>query len=244
MDANLVVSRGLQRSLAVDEGLDTKNFVLMYNGADPVRLEPSGTSIRSELGLSEDTLLFGMIGGFYRDPRKDQLTVCRSLPRVFAEIGNAHCIFAGGIESGAEDKAADCINFCIDQRVTDRVHFLGVRADVADILDAMDLFVFSSLHEGLPVAVCEAMLAGVPLIVSDIEPLREMTGNGRFASVFPVHDYEELARQLTRLLSEASARDELASSARKHAEENFSIGAHMTSLCSVYRNLLLDASKY
>ena len=66
-----------------------------------------------------------------------------------------------------------CVEFLREKRIADKVHFLGGRSDVPDILDALDVFVFSSLHEGLPVAVSEAMLAKVPMIVSDIEPLLE-----------------------------------------------------------------------
>ena len=107
MDANIVVSRGLQKWHTEIDKLDTENFHVIYNGADAKRLQPTGKSLRKELGLDEDTLLIGMVGNFYRDPRKDQMTLCKALPKVFAEIENAHCIFAGKIENGAEEKFAD-----------------------------------------------------------------------------------------------------------------------------------------
>ena len=152
MDANVAVSRGLQDWLAETDRLDTtKNFSVIYNGADPARLLPTGRSLREELGIEHGAVVFGMIGNFYRDPRKDQLTVCRAFPKVFKELPDAHCIFAGGIEPGAEDKMADCLNVCIENEITDRVHFLGSRSDIPDVLYSLDIFVFSSLQEGLPV---------------------------------------------------------------------------------------------
>ncbi len=141
-----------------------------------------------------------MVGNFYRDPRKDQFTLCKALPQVFAEFPNANCVFAGGIENGAEDKMADCLNFCIENKIIEKVHFLGARSDVPDILSELDIFVFSSLHEGLPVAISEAMLAGVPLIVSDIEPLLEATANGAYGEVFPVKNAEALSEKILKLL--------------------------------------------
>src|SRR5215203_2480172 len=132
--------------LADVDGLYTsRNFHIIYNGADPKRLQPTSNSLRSELGLPDDSLLLGMVGNFYRDPRKDQLTVCRALPSVFARFDNAHFVFAGRIEEGAEAKFADCVNFCVDHGMDKRVHFLGPRSDVPDILAALDVFVFSSL---------------------------------------------------------------------------------------------------
>lgn len=239
MDANIVVSHGLRRWLSETSGLDTSNnFTVIYNGADPERIKPTGRSLKAELGLAGDTPLLGMIGSFYRDPRKDQFTLCKALPEVFAKIGNAHCIFAGRVEQGAEEKYEECVSFCREHGIENRVHFLGMRPDVPDILAALDLFVFSSLHEGLPVAVSEAMLAGVPMIVSDIEPLLEATANGAFAEVFPVKDAGVLTGEILKLLNDKGLRDDLAARALKHARENFSIGAHLRELKKLYESIL------
>lgn len=239
MDANLAVSRGLQDWLAETDGLDTtKNFSVLYNGADPVRLKPTGRSLREELGITNDAVLFGMTANFYRDPRKDQLTVCRALPKVFRELPSAHFVFAGGIEPGAEDKMADCLNVCIENGITDRVHFLGSRSDIPDVLEDLNVFVFSSLQEGLPVAVTEAMLAGVPMIVSDIEPLLEASGNGEFARVFAVGDFDALAKNMIELGSDRNKSSLLASNAKKFANDNFSIEAHFRELLKLYKSLI------
>ena len=241
MDANIAVSRGFERWLAEKDGLDTShNFSVIYNGADPRRLEPSGSSIRKELGLAPDAPLIGMIGNFYRDPRKDQLTLCRSLPEVFASVPAAQCLFAGGVEAGAEDKFAECMSVLIENDIAGRVHFLGARSDVPDILSELDVFVFSSLHEGLPVAVSEAMLAGVPMIVSDIEPLIEATGGGKYAEVFPVRDAAALAVKLNALLGDPDRRHSLADRARAFAADDFSIDAHLRAAVSLYQRLLAE----
>lgn len=239
MDANIVVSGGLQKWLREHDGLDTsKNFTVIHNGADSERLKATGRSIRAELRLSDDELLMGMIGNFYRDPRKDQITVCKALPAIFEEFPTAHILFAGRIEDGAEGKFADCVNFVIGHGLTDRVHFVGARSDVPDILAELDIFVFSTLQEGLPVAVCEAMLAGVPMIVTDIEPLMEATNNGEFAEIFPPKDPLALADRMRKLLHDRELRHGLANRARDFAEANFSINAHLRGLATLYRTLL------
>jgi glycosyltransferase involved in cell wall biosynthesis len=218
--------------------LDTsQKFTVIYNGADPERLKPMGKSIKAELGLAPDSLLVGMVANFYRDPRKDQFTLCKALPAVFAQVPTAHCIFAGGIEEGAEDKMADCLNFCIENNITDRVHFIGARSDVPDILAELDVFVFSSLHEGLPLAVSEAMLSGVPMIVSEIDPLLEATKNGEYAKTFPVRDAEKLSGHLIALLKKDQSRADLSRRALAYARDNFSIQAHLRELRKLYESL-------
>jgi glycosyltransferase involved in cell wall biosynthesis len=238
MDANIVVSRGLQKWLAEKHKLDTtNNFTVIYNGADPDRLKPTGKSLRKELGLPDDSLLMGMIGNFYRDQRKDQFTVCRALLNVFTEIKNAHFAFAGRIEDGAESKFADCLNFCIENKIADRVHFLGARSDVPDILADLDVFVFSSLQEGLPVAVSEAMLASVPMILSDIEPLLEASGNGEYAEIFPIKNHQILGEKMLMLLLDEKRRNAMSEKALQFARENFSIETHLRELKKLYESL-------
>ncbi len=239
MDANIFVSKGLQNWLAENENLDVgHNSHIIYNGTDDKRLQPTGKDLRKELGLDENSLLLGMIGNFYRDPRKDQMTLCRSLPKVFAEIENAHCIFAGKVESGAEEKFQKCVDFCRQNGIAEKVHFLGVRDDVPDVLAALNLFVFSSLQEGLPIAMTEAMLAKVPLIVSDIEPLLEASENGKYAEAFPVGNAEILSEKILELLQNKSLREDLANRALEFAGETFSIEAHLKQLKKLYDSLL------
>ena len=238
MDANIFVSKGLRNWLERNEKLDVRqNSHVIYNGTDEKRLEPTNKNLRNELDLDKNTLLLGMIGNFYRDPRKDQMTLCRSLPKVFAEIENAHCIFAGKVESGAEEKFQHCVDFCRKNGIAEKVHFLGVRDDIPDVLDALDLFVFSSLQEGLPIAMTEAMLAGVPLVVSDIEPLLEASENGKFAEVFPVGNAEVLSKKIIELLTNEQTRADLSNRALEYARENFSIEAHLGKLKKLYQSL-------
>ncbi|HLL73879.1 MAG TPA: glycosyltransferase, partial [Pyrinomonadaceae bacterium] len=97
MDACVAVSRDLLACLG-REGFETgRNFHVVYNGVDARRLAPKAGpgGVRAELGLVGDELLLGMVGNFYPDGRKDQLTVCRALARVFAEEPRARFVFAG-----------------------------------------------------------------------------------------------------------------------------------------------------
>ena len=237
---NIIVSRALLAWYENEIKLNfpARNTKILYNGVDEKRLEPRKHNFKKELNLQEDDFLMGMIANFYRDPRKDQMTICRALPQIFSEIKNAHCIFVGKTESGAEEKFDACVNFCIENDIAHRVHFLGGRSDVPNVLAALDLFVFSSLQEGLPVAVTEAMLAGVPVIVSDIEPLLEASDDGKYAEVFETQNAAELAEKTTKLLTDEKRREDLANRAFDFAQENFSIEAHLRELKKLYQSLL------
>jgi glycosyltransferase involved in cell wall biosynthesis len=238
MDASISVSESLFNYLDAIGIKRRDNFHVIYNGADEKRLQPTGSSIKRELNLPADALLGAMVANFTADPTKDQLTICRALPAVIEKLPNFHFLFAGRVAEGAEGRMADCVNVCIENGITDNVHFLGGRSDVADILSELDIFVLSSRQEGFPVAVSETMLAGVPLIVSDIEPLREaILEDGNLGEMFPVGDFEILSEKILGLLVDDARRDRLANNARIYARENFSIDAHLRGLKKLYAGL-------
>lgn len=238
MDANVVVSESLKKLHGEIDKFETSNFSVIHNGADRKRLQPGANDLRKELKISDKVLLIGMVGNFYREPRKDQMTLCQALPKVFAELPNVHCVFAGKIENGAEEKFALCRKFCLENGISERVHFLGARSDIPDILKALDVFVLSSLREGLPVAVSEAMLARLPLILSDIEPLLEVSNGGKCAEIFQVGNVTELSEKLLKLLKNKELRDSLAKRGFQFARENFCIEAHLRKLKKLYEKIL------
>ena len=236
---NIVVGKASRKSYETEfDFVFPPATSLIYNGVEERRLKPTGKNLRVELALSADALLIGMIGNFYAEPRKDQMTVCRALPRIFSEMPNVHCVFAGKTQSGAEEKYVECVRFCEENKITDRVHFLGARNDVPDILAALDVFVCSSLKEGLPIALNEAMLAGVPTVISDIEPLLEASDDGKYAEIFPVGNADVLGEKIINLLSDENLRKNLANGARDYAKNNFSIEAHLRKLKKLYESLI------
>ncbi len=240
MDANIIVSYGLKKWLSRRINFGRSFVQIIHNGVDKKRLVAKGRTLRDQLALHNGELLFGMIGNFYRDPRKDQMTICRSLPKVFKEVPHSRCIFVGKVEEGAEAKFRACVEFCQENHIADKVYFLNARTDIPEVLASLDVFVFSSLHEGLPLAVCEAMLAGVPAVLSDIEPLLEISQNGKYAEVFQTQNEKDLAEKLIKLLSDEKYRKSLAQAAQKFAEENFSIEAHLKNLKNLYSSLLAE----
>ncbi|HZH31323.1 MAG TPA: glycosyltransferase [Pyrinomonadaceae bacterium] len=243
MDWNVAVSRELLACLGAEGGFETaRNFQVVYNGVDAARVQQEATAgarqlLRLELKLAEGDLLLGMVGNFYADARKDQLTVCRALPAVFQRAPNAHFAFAGGcVGADATRIYQECVDYCREQGIAARVHFLGQRRDVADILRALDIFVFSSRRDSFGVAVVEAMLAGVPAVVSDIGALLEVTRGGEFASVFRTGDADDLARRLSELVEDGARRERLADAARVWASREFGIETHLANLLKLYKS--------
>lgn len=238
VDACVAVSRDLLGCLEARLGFDTREkFHVVHNGVDAKRLAPAGGDVRRELGLSPDDLLLGTVGNFYADGRKDPLTACRALPRLFERVARAHFIFVGGRPADAPQLYEGCVSFCRGRGIGDRVQFLGQRADVADVLRALDIFVLPSRAEGFGIAAVEAMLLGVPAVLSDIGPLLEVSGGGEHAQHFRAGDAEDLARVLVELARDPQRRALLGAAGREWAARQFSIEAHISRLRELYEML-------
>jgi L-malate glycosyltransferase len=237
LDQGVVVSNEVLR-LMTERGLDSKvNLTVVDNGVDVKRLMVSGENLRDELGMLAEQVLFGMIGNFSPVAQKDQKTVCRALPDVFKQIPEAHFVFVGGRSDAAPQLFDECVEICRQAGISERVHFAGKRSDIGAVLQSLDVCVLSSLREGAPISVIEAMLMGVPVLLSDIGPLREMSRDGKYAVLFTTGDEDDLANQLISLHQNASEKRGLAEEAKRWAASRFSIETHIENLKRLYDSL-------
>ncbi|HLA94281.1 MAG TPA: glycosyltransferase [Pyrinomonadaceae bacterium] len=236
--ANISCSKGLLPWLREQNVDASKNFHVIYNGVDPKRLQYDGPDLREELRLSADALLFGMVAHFYPAARKDQVTLCKAFASIANDIPNAHLIVVGRVVDGAQEKYDQCVEICRTAGVLDRVHFLGQRDDLAKIVDGLDIYVFSSLHEGLPISLMEAMLSKKATILSDIEPHMEVSFDGKYAMTFETQNAADLAQKMLLLANDENVRFELAEKAFGFATETFSIAAHLKNLKDLYNSVL------
>lgn len=237
MSANISCSGGLLKWLEETEGMDIRGFETVMNGADASRLRSGGSDVRRELGIPDGSIVIGMLAHFYAAPRKDHASLCRAFARLAEEVPEARLLVAGGTERGAEGKRAECERIVSEAGLAERVHFVGFRRDVGDVLSAIDINVLSSLHEGFPVSLVEAMLVGKACVLSDIAPHIEASGNGRYAELFATGDDVGLSGILRTLARDPQARLGLASRAKEHAEKNLSIGAHLEALKRIYSRI-------
>ncbi|MNZ76275.1 putative glycosyltransferase EpsF [compost metagenome] len=138
-------------ALILQNGIACEQFAF----SEPVRSE-----LRSELGLSDDTLAIGHVGRFAH--QKNHMQLLELFKDVERRRKNSLLLLAGeGPLRKAVERQAEQLG------IADKVRFLGVRSDIDCLLQAFDVFVFPSHHEGLPVTLIEAQGAGLPCIISD-----------------------------------------------------------------------------
>ncbi len=120
-----------------------------------------------------------------------------------------------------------------------RVVFTGLRSDVPLLLAHMDLFVLSSLWEGMPMAVLEAMAAGKPVVATSVGGLDEVVLEGSTGYLVPPGDENALAAAITALLRDDKLREKMGSEGRHRVLQCFTTQLMVTKTEHIYESLLL-----
>jgi glycosyltransferase involved in cell wall biosynthesis len=119
-----------------------------------------------------------------------------------------------------------------------RVRFLGIRADVAEILNASDVFVLSSRWEGNPMSVMEAMASGLPVVSTAVGGVPELVRDGETGLLVPSEDAEALAQAIQALVDDPARRQAMGAAARQHAVASFDIRHTVRGYEQLYEALL------
>ena len=179
-------------------------------------------------GICEDEKWILSVGEL--NDNKNQKTIIRAL--ALPSLEKVHYLIVGeGIRRTQLDAYAAAL------KVNDRVHFLGYRNDVAELLHTSDVFVFPSYREGLPVALMEAMAAGVPAVASRIRGNVDLIQNGINGFLCDPSDEKSFADHISMLLSN----DVLANSFSERSKEKikkYDIENVLRAAQEIYKNVL------
>ncbi len=222
-----LIARGVpaQRISAVPTGVDLHRF-------DPGRVQPR---LRQELGLPSDSVLVGTVA-ILRN-KKGHRDLLAAAPLVLAEAPQVHFVIAGNGPQEAKLRAL------IAERGLDaRVHLLGLRRDVPELLAALDLFVLPTHQEALGTAFLEAQAMGVPVIGTRVGGVPETIAEGQTGLLVPPHEPVALAQAMLELITQPARRQRMAAAARAWVTGRFSIEAMAEGMLRVYEKLLRETT--
>jgi glycosyltransferase involved in cell wall biosynthesis len=197
---SVAISREVARSFRVLYGREPE--AVIPNGVDLPAGQVGRTEWRRANGFSEADVLIVSVARL--DPQKNPLLLIDALP----PDPRCHLLLAGDGALAPE----------VRKRASDRVHLLGVRTDIPELLRACDLFALASDYEGLPVAVIEAMAAGLPVVATRVGGLPELV-NEHTGVLVPPRDSRALKRALASLTANAPLRAAMGERAARHAQE-------------------------
>lgn len=230
--AFVLVAKSMQSYYLDHVRVGGRRLRVIPNGVDTNFYKPSQEDVkrnRQTLGVPPGAYLVGTAGRFF--PEKDYGTVIRGFAALAASHPDAHLAMIG---DGPERPALEVLAGGLTEGISARVHFLGWRTDLHEVLPALDTFVLSSKSEGLPLVALEALACAVPVVATPVGDLPEVLAAG--GMLYPVGDHAGLAKALT-VLSDADIRRGYGQAGRSRVLERYSQAAMVNSYSRAYEGL-------
>lgn len=213
------------RDVHADIGYSVKKLRVISNGYDLSRFKPdvsAGSRVRADLGLKSNDFIIGNVGRL--DPLKDHSNLLQALACVAERKIPFRCLLIG---KGLSPDTSGLVDQIAELGLQDKVLLVGQRSDIPAIMNALDLHVLSSLSEGFPNVLAEAMACGTPCVSTDVGDALEILSDKE--ACCPAQDSQALAEVIVKLAGEwqyspASWQARKAASSQRIAER-FSIEA-------------------
>lgn len=192
-------------------------------------------AVRTELGLGPDEPVLCHVANAF--PVKAQHDLLNAFALARRLIPSARLLMVGDGPLRQE-----LMELSRQLGLAEQVLFLGRRSDVADLLAASDLFVLSSVAEGLPVTIIEAMAAGLPVIATNVGGCAEIVQDQITGRIVPPRSPAQLAEAIAETLSDSRRATEMGRAGRSRAADNFAAEACVRAHEALYEEALARAS--
>jgi glycosyltransferase involved in cell wall biosynthesis len=212
------VGEAVRQALIRNEGIPAGRVEVIYNGVDLSRFQTNAQDralIRQELCLDADDLMILQVARL--DALKDHASAIRSLGRVIQQRHNVRLVLVG--EGPEEVPIRDLVKQLGLER---QVQLLGLRTDVARLLAASDVALLTSVSEGIPLFLIEAMAAKRPVVSTSVGGVGEIVEEESTGLLAPAGDDKKLAEHILRLAQDPALRHRFGRLGRARAEALFS----------------------
>lgn len=171
-------------------GIDALKFNLSLSESDKL-------NFRAKLGIKESD--FVLIYVARMDKNKNQGFLIECMKDLSSRHNNIHLLLVGPDENNGiyQEQAKDVLN----------VHFLGFRRDIPELMSISDIAVSSSLREGLPVNIMEAMISSLPVVATDTRGVRDLVSNGKNGFVVEKNNVDQFVESVLKLYNDKDLRE-------------------------------------
>jgi glycosyltransferase involved in cell wall biosynthesis len=238
-DAAIAVSHSTRDFLVNERSVPAERVRVIWNGAPLEEFAPvpreRALAVRRGLSLPDDALVVGTVGRL--SAQKGHRFLLDAAATLLPRRPEARVLIAGD-----GDLLDDLRRQAARLGLSDRVVFAGHRTDVADVLGALDVFCISSLYEGTPLALFEAMAAGKPVVSTSVDGCREVLEDGVSGLLVPPGDAAALAAALDRAAADPGLRAALGGRALE-ASRRYDVGACVDAMQALYDELLAGGGR-
>ncbi len=242
-DRVTAVGQWVRQCLIDNEGLPGKRIEVVLNGIDPRAFAGDDAtkraSLRRELAVNDGDVVILQVARFH--PVKDHATALRAFAHALQSplLG----ALAGGTKpvlvlAGDGEQRHEMATLAHALKIDDKVRFLGVRSDVADLLAAADVFMLSSLSEGVSVTLLEAMAAGLSIAATKVGGNPEVVADGVTGLLAPRREAATLGNHLATLIADPDLRQRMGQAGRQRLRAMFTQQRMHERYAAIYEAML------
>jgi glycosyltransferase involved in cell wall biosynthesis len=221
-------------------GVPAQRIVTIPNAVPVQRFQgqhEAGKRLRIELGIDLQSPLVGIVARLM--PQKDHATFLDAGAALMRSLPQARFLIVGDgplrMELEAQARALG---------IAESVLFAGLRSDIPAVMAALDVLVFSSRWEGLPVAMLEGMAAGVPVVATAVDGIPGVINDAQNGLLVPPQQPQALASALLRVLQDRMLAEQIGSAGARHVEQHYSIQAAIRQTIALYDALLQQSGNF
>jgi L-malate glycosyltransferase len=220
------------RRMLVRDGIDARRTVTVHEGIDLDHVDAAPPrDVHGEFWLPHGAPVVGNIGALV--PHKGQRDLVAAAPLVLREVPDARFLVLGEGELRAE--LTQQVRYL---RLERHVLLAGFRPDALSLLKSFDLFVMSSITEGLGTSLLDAMACRVPIVATRVGGIPEVVVDQVTGLLVPGKAPQELAAAIVRLLKDEGVRRAMGASGRARVEAQFTVGRMVGETLGVYSRLV------
>jgi glycosyltransferase involved in cell wall biosynthesis len=229
----IAVSSPVRDLLCTTLGFSPATTVLLTNGIDTAAFgSGDGARVRAELGLTGRRVVT-CVGRLV--PNKGQALLVDALGELHTSHPDVVLLLVGD----GPDRDALAAR-AASHGVAARVVFTSRRRDVADVLAASNLFVLPSFAEGIPLALLEAMAAGLPVVATAVPGTIDVVSDPSLGLLVPSHDAGALARGIARVFDRPDEAAAMALAGQAHVRRRFDLGSMVDATAALYDAVLAE----
>lgn len=246
-DRVTAVGQFVKQAVVDKEAIGADRIEVIYNGIDTNKFTPDTdgslrTAARASLGIDPQRPVVLQVARFHAV--KDHETAIRAfhvaLQAMAASTSSQAASLPLFLLAGDGEHKEEMETLVQTLGLTDNVRFLGVRNDVPNLMAATDLFILSSLSEGVSVTLLEAMGAGVPIAATDVGGNSEVVAAGESGLLSPRRDHESLGKNIATLLQDAELRKQMGAAGHERLLATFTEQAMHKRYAELYREIISE----
>ena len=230
-DAVIASAASVKDYYVTQVGADPAKVEVIYNAVDWAQLQTTigRDEFRKSIGVPVDAPVAGIIARLTEQKAHRVLFEAIATPA----LSNLHLIVVG------DGELRDDLRSRVESLgIAARVHFLGARRDLGNVLGAIDIFAMPSYWEGLPLSMVLAMGAGLPVVASRVAGIPEVVNDRVSGLLVDPGKSDQLARALEALVEDPGLRQRLGDEARTFVMPRFGVDGYVRSIVSLYDRLL------